>query len=146
MESQGLNFWTKWHLAFMKFLRRLKGCISLGGPGMDQEEDCDIGTIETSETSTLCVETGQISCPATQDMSAAETGQMSAAGTGQMSSVATPDTSLVSNSQYTKLKSQKSELSQYHNSKSQMDGLTLNHEQCSDMGPEWSPGCQNRPP
>ena len=38
MESQGLNFWTKWHLEFMKFLRRLKGCISYGGLGIDQDE------------------------------------------------------------------------------------------------------------
>ena len=44
-------------------------------------EHCDIATIETSETSTLCVETGQ--------MSAAETGQMSAVETRQMYSIKT---------------------------------------------------------
>ena len=45
-------------------------------------QQCDIRTIETSETSTLCVETGQISALATEDMSAVETGPMSAAETG----------------------------------------------------------------
>ena len=33
-------------------------------------EHCDIATNETSETSTLCVETTQISALATEDMSA----------------------------------------------------------------------------
>ena len=52
-------------------------------------EHCDIGTVETSETSTLCVETKQMSALATEDMSAVETGLMSAAETGQMSAVET---------------------------------------------------------
>ena len=43
-------------------------------------------TIETSETSTLCAETEQMSSVETGQMSAVETGQMSAAETGQMSS------------------------------------------------------------
>ena len=49
--------------------------------------DLNIATIETSETSALCVETRQMSVPATQEMSAAETGQMSSAETRQMSTV-----------------------------------------------------------
>ena len=52
-------------------------------------EHCDIGTVETSETSTLCVETRQMSVLATEEMSAVETGQMSAVETGQMSAVET---------------------------------------------------------
>ena len=54
-------------------------------------EHCDIGRVETSETSTLCVETTQMSALATdsEDMSAVETRQMSAAETGQMSAVET---------------------------------------------------------
>ena len=34
---------------------------------------CDIATIETSETSTLCVETRRMSVLATEEMSAVET-------------------------------------------------------------------------
>ena len=59
-------------------------------------EHCDIATIETSETSTLCIETRQMSVLATVDMSAAETGQMSSDETGQMSSVARTDSCFVS--------------------------------------------------
>ena len=40
-------------------------------------EHCDIATIETSETSTLCVEARHMSVLATEEMSAVETGQMS---------------------------------------------------------------------
>ena len=65
-------------------------------------EHCDIATIETSETSTMCVETRQMSVLATEEMSAAETGQMSvetgqmsAAETGQMSAVETRQMSSV---------------------------------------------------
>ena len=68
-------------------------------------EHCDIGTVESSETSTLCVETKQMSVVATEEMpvlateemftvekgqmSAVERGQMSAVETGQMSAVET---------------------------------------------------------
>ena len=45
-------------------------------------EHSDIATIETSETSTLCVETRQMSVLATEEMSAVETRQMSAVETG----------------------------------------------------------------
>ena len=54
-----------------------------------RHQQCDIATSETSETSTLCVETGQISAVETGQMSAAETGQMSAVETRQMSSAET---------------------------------------------------------
>ena len=39
-------------------------------------EHCDIGTVEISETSTLCVETRQMPVLATEEMSAVETQQM----------------------------------------------------------------------
>ena len=39
-------------------------------------EHCDIGTVETSKTSTLCLETRQMSVLAPEEMSAVETGQM----------------------------------------------------------------------
>ena len=52
-------------------------------------EHCDIAAVETSETSTLCVEARQMSVLATEEMSAVETGQMSAVATGQMSAVET---------------------------------------------------------
>ena len=38
------------------------------------KKHCDIATIETSETSTLCVETRQLSVLATGNMSVVETG------------------------------------------------------------------------
>ena len=47
-------------------------------------EHRDIATIETSETSTLCVETRQMAGLATEDMSSVETGQMSSVETEQM--------------------------------------------------------------
>ena len=121
------------------------------------------------------VETGQ--------MSAAETGQMSAVETRQMSSVARTNICFVlthnvevpgvSNVSVSMLKSQKSQLSQYHNVpapdmsiapipqcsslrhlncgnvimfKSQISGLALNRRKWSEMGPEWSPGLENRSP
>ena len=49
-------------------------------------QHCGVWTIEISETSTLCVETGQMSSVETGQMSAVESGQMSAVETGQMSS------------------------------------------------------------
>ena len=52
-------------------------------------EHCDIATSETSQTSTLCVETRQMSVLAAEEMSAVETGQMSSVETGQMSAVET---------------------------------------------------------
>ena len=52
-------------------------------------QQCDIGTIETSETSTLCVETKLMSGLAADEMSAAETGQMSSVETGKISAVET---------------------------------------------------------
>ena len=58
-------------------------------------DHCDIGAVETSETSTLCDETRQMSALATEDMSAVETGPMSAAETGQMSAVETRQMSSV---------------------------------------------------
>ena len=103
------------------------------------------------------VETGQ--------MSAVETGQMSAAETGQMSSVTRTDICLVSThnvevsevstvaksqcsslrnlncGNVTMFKSQKSQLF-----KSQIGGLALNRRKWPEMGPEWSPGPENRSP
>ena len=65
------------------------------------------------------VETGQMSAVETGQMSAAETGQMSAVETGQMSSDETRQMSSVEQtsvlSQHTMLRSQKSQLWQYHN-------------------------------
>ena len=58
-------------------------------------EHCDVGTVETSETSTLCVETRQMSVLATEEMSVVETGQMSSVETGQMSAVETGQMSAV---------------------------------------------------
>ena len=52
-------------------------------------EHCGVWTIEISETSTLCVETGQMSSVETGQMSAVETTQMSAVETTQMSSAET---------------------------------------------------------
>ena len=52
-------------------------------------EQCDIGTVETSETSTLCVETREMSVLAAEEMSGVETGQMSAVETRQMYSIET---------------------------------------------------------
>ena len=98
-------------------------------------------------------------------MSAVETGQMSAAETGQTSSVARPDTCLVSThdvevsevstvtmsqcsslrslncGNVTMFKSQKPQLC-----KSQIGGLALNRRKWPEMGPEWSPGGENRSP
>ena len=92
------------------------------------------------------VETGQ--------MSAGETGQMSAAETGQMPSVARTDiclvsihnvdVSAVSISQCSNLRSLN-----YGNVtmfKSQIGGLALNRRKWPEMGPESSPGLENRPP
>ena len=62
-------------------------------------QQCDIGTIETSETSALCVDAGQTSALATEDMSAVETGQMSSGETGQMSAAETGQMSAVATRQ-----------------------------------------------
>ena len=48
----------------------------------------NIVTIETSETSTMCFETRQVSVLATEKMSVVETGQMSVVETRQMSAIA----------------------------------------------------------
>ena len=45
-------------------------------------QHCDIGTVEISETSTLCVETRQMSFLATAEMSVLATEEMSAVETG----------------------------------------------------------------
>ena len=63
--------------------------VILGQLRLLRFQQCDIGTVETSETSTLCVETRQMSVLATEEMSAAQTGQMSAVEAGQMSAVET---------------------------------------------------------
>ena len=52
-----------------------------------RHEHYDIGTVETSETSTLSVETRQMSVPAAEEMSALWTGQMPSVETGQMSAI-----------------------------------------------------------
>ena len=110
-------------------------------------------------------ETGQMSAVETGQMSAAETGQMSAVETRQMSSVARTDICLVSthNVEVSEVctvpmfKSQKYALCQCSSLrslncgnvtmfKSQIGGLALNPRNCFKMGPEWSPGPENRPP
>ena len=70
------------------------------------------------------VETGQMSAVETGQMSAAETGQVSAAETGQMSV----------------------EVSKSQLFKSQLGGLSLIRRKWFEMGPEWSPGPENRSP
>ena len=95
------------------------------------------------------VETGQMSAVETGQVSAAETGQMSAFGTRRMPSGARKDVCLVSthNVEVSEVcsvpmfKSQKSQLF-----KSQKGGLALNRRKWPEMGPEWSPGSENRPP
>ena len=59
----------------------------LGQLSLLRLQECDIGTVEISETSTWCVETRQMSVLASEEMSGVETGQMSSAETGQMSAV-----------------------------------------------------------
>ena len=106
-----------------------------------------------------------MSAVGTGEMSAVETGQMSAAETGHMSSVARTDICLVSTHNVqvsevstvamsqcsslrnlncgnaTMFKSQKSQLF-----KSQIGGLALSRRKWPEMGPEWSPGPENRCP
>ena len=95
------------------------------------------------------VETGQ--------MSAVETGQMSAAETGQMSSVARTDICLVSTHNVDVSEVSSAPISQCSSLrslncgnvtmlKSQIGGLALNRRKWPEMGPEWSPGRENRPP
>ena len=78
---------------FRRFRARPPICdlniVILGQLRLLRCQQCDIGNVEISETSTLCVETRQMSALATEDMSAVETGPMSAAETGQMSAVET---------------------------------------------------------
>ena len=64
-------------------------------------------------------------------MSSVETGQMSAVETRQMSAAETGQMSAVETRQMLK---------------SQIGGLALNRRKLSEMGPEWSPGPENRPP
>ena len=63
-------------------------------------------------------------------MSSVETGQMSSAETGQMSAAETGQMSAVETRQMLK---------------SQIVGLALNHQKWSELGPECSPGLENRP-
>ncbi len=78
---------------FRRFSARPPICdlniVILGQLRLLRLQQCDIGTVETSETSTLCVETRQMSALATDEMSAVGTGQMSSVETGQMSAVET---------------------------------------------------------
>ena len=39
LEFEGVASSAKWHSGFLKFLRRLRDCISCDGSGMDQEEE-----------------------------------------------------------------------------------------------------------
>ena len=83
------------------------------------------------------VETGQ--------MSAVETGQMSAAETGQMSSVARTDNCVVS-THHVGVSEVSTVASNVTMFKSQIGGLALNQRKWPEMGPEWSPGPENRSP
>ena len=95
------------------------------------------------------VETGQ--------MSAVETGQMSAAETGQIASVPRTDicfvlTHNVEGSEVSTVPlSERSSLRTLSCGtitmfKSQKGGLALNRRKWPEMGPDWSPGPENRPP
>ena len=64
-------------------------------------------------------------------MSAVETGQISAVETGQMSALETGLMSAIETRQMLK---------------SQIVRLALNSQKWSEMGPEWSPGPENRSP
>ena len=89
---------------------------------MSAVETGQMSSVETGQMS--AVETGQMSAAETGQMSAVETDQMSSVETRQMSSVARPDICLVSSTHNVEvsevstvpmLKSQKSQLWQYHN-------------------------------
>ena len=54
-------------------------------------EHYDIGTVETSETSTLCLEARQMSVLATEEMSAVETRLMSVLATEDIRPVSAAD-------------------------------------------------------
>ena len=92
------------------------------------------------------VETGQ--------MSAAEAGQMSAVETRQMSSVARADICLVAAHNVDVSSGRMSQCSSLRSlnfgkvtmCKSQIGGLALNRRKWPEMGPEWSPGPENRSP
>ena len=95
------------------------------------------------------VETGQ--------MSAVETGQMSAAGTGQMSSAPRTDICFVSTHNVEVSEVSSGPMSQCSSLrslncgnvtmfKSQIGGLAPNRRKWPEMGPEWSPGLENRSP
>ena len=103
------------------------------------------------------IETGQMSAVETGQMSAAETRQMSAVETGQLSPVARTDIRLVStyNVDVSEISivpiSQCSCLRNLNCgnvtvSKSQIGGLALTRRKWPEIGPEWSPGPENRPP
>ena len=114
-----------------------------------------MSAVETGQMS--AAETGQMSAVETGQMSAAETGQMSAVETRQMSSVARTDICLVAahnvevSEGSSRPKSQCSSLRSLNCGnvtmfKSQIGGLALNRRIWPEMGPEWSPGPENRPP
>ena len=80
---------------------------------------------------------------ATEDMSDVETGQMSAVDTRQMFSAAGTDICRV-NTQCSSLRSLNcGNVTMF---KSQIGGLALNQRKLPEVGPEWSPGPENRPP
>ena len=103
------------------------------------------------------VATGQMSSVETRQMSAADTGQISSDVIRQMSSVARTDiclasthnvdvseVSIVPMSQCSSLRSLNcGNITMF---KSQIGGLALNRRKWSEMGPEWSPGPENRSP
>ena len=77
---------------FRRFRARPPICdlniVILGQLRLLRLQQCDIGTVETPETSTLCVETRQLSVLATEEISVLKTG-MSTVETGQISAVET---------------------------------------------------------
>ena len=96
-------------------------------------EHCDIGALETCETSTLCFETKQISVPATEDICPVST-----------HNVEVSEISTVPISQCSSLRSLNcGNVTMF---KSQIGGLAPNRRKWPEMGPEWSPGPENRPP
>ena len=94
---------------------------------------------------------------ATEERSAVETRQMSSVARTDISVASTHNVEVSEVSTVPMLKSQKSQLSQCSSLrslncgnvtmfKSQIGGLALNRRKWSEMGPEWSPGPENRPP
>ena len=76
-------------------------------------------------------------------MSSVQTGLMSAAETGQMSSAARTDMCLVS---LHNVEVSEVSIGNVTMFKSQIGGLALNQRKWSEVGPEWSPGPENRSP